>query len=153
MFLSRVFINKVLPMTKAVANYEDYPVTFYKTKSKLYRISLAPKRNNMFIRIIAAIDSWFCFQLWFCHVLLKWYCESLPLLSRLTRVTKKNCNSRRSESETESATEIVEKWVGNGFLNMGKLFLIGLEIFSMVLSNLSIFHCGVTVFGIPLAGL
>ena len=92
---------------------------------------------------------------------------STMVLSRLTKVVlwvpaatksidlgnKKNCNSRRSESETESATETVEKWVGNGCLNMGKLFLIGLEIFSMVLSNLSIFHCGVTVFGIPLAGL
>ena len=116
MFLSRVFINKVLPITKAVANYDDYPVTFCKAKSKLYWISLAPKRNNMFIRIIAEIDSWFCFQIWFCHVLLKWYCNSLLLLSRLTRVTKKNCNSRRSESEAESATEIVEKWVGNSWL-------------------------------------
>ena len=116
MFLSRVFINKVLPITKAVANYDDYPVTFYKTKSKLYRISLAPKRNNMFIRIIAAIDSWFCFQIWFCHVLLKWYCNSLLLLSRLTRVTKKNCKKSRFKSETESATEIVGKWVGNGWL-------------------------------------
>ena len=44
-------------MTKAVANYDDYALKFYKAKSKLYRISLAPKRNNMFIRIIAAIDS------------------------------------------------------------------------------------------------
>ena len=44
-------------MTKAVANYDDYPVTFYKAKRKVHRISLAPKRNNMFIRIIAAIDS------------------------------------------------------------------------------------------------
>ena len=43
----------------------------------------------MFLRIIAAIDSWFCFQIWFCQVLLKWYCNSLLLLSRLTRVTKK----------------------------------------------------------------
>ena len=93
MFLSRVFINKVLPMTKAVANYDDYPVTFYKTKSKLYRISLAPKRNNMFIRIIAAIDSWFCFEIWFCHVFLKWYCNSLLLLSLLTRVTEKSENN------------------------------------------------------------
>ena len=44
-------------MTKPVANYDDYPLTFYKANSKLYRISLAPKRNNMFIKIIAAIDS------------------------------------------------------------------------------------------------
>ena len=43
----------------------------------------------MFIRIIAAIVSWFCLQIWFCHVLLKWYCNSLLLLSRLTRETKK----------------------------------------------------------------
>ena len=74
-FLSRIFINKVLPRTKAVPNYDDYPLKFYKAKSKLYRISLAPKRNNMFIRIIAAIDSW--------------YRNCLLLLSRLTRVTKK----------------------------------------------------------------
>ena len=89
MFLSRVFINKVLPITKPVPNYDDYPRKFYQAKSKLYRISLAPKRNNMFLSIIAAIDSWFCFQIWFCRVLLKWYCNSLLLLSRLTRVTKK----------------------------------------------------------------
>ena len=84
-------MNKVLPRTKAVANYDDYPFInkFYKAKSKLNRVSLAPKTNSMFIRIIAAIDSWFCFQIWFCHVLLKWYCNSLLLLSRLTRVTKK----------------------------------------------------------------
>ena len=108
MFLSWIFINKVLPITKAVANYDDYPVKFYKAKSKLYRISLAAKRNNMSTRIIAAFDCWFC------HVLLKWYCTSLLLLSRLTRVTKKNCKKRRSESETESATELVEKWLPNG---------------------------------------
>ena len=95
MFLSRIFINKVLPITKAVPNYDDYPIKLFKAKSKLYRISLPPKRNNMFIRIIAAIDSW--------------YCNSLLLLSRLTRVTKNNCKNRRSESETESATDIVEK--------------------------------------------
>ena len=89
MFLSRVFINKVLPITKAVANYDDYPLKFYKPKSKLHRISLAPKRNSMFIRIIATIDSWFCFQIWFCHVLLKWYCNSLLPLSPLTKVTKR----------------------------------------------------------------
>ena len=56
-FLSRIFINKVLPITKAVANDDDYPLKFYKAKSKLYRISLVPKRNSMFIRIIAVIDS------------------------------------------------------------------------------------------------
>ena len=50
-------MDKVLPITKAVANYEDYPLNFYKPNSKLYRVSLAPKRNSMFIRIIAAIDS------------------------------------------------------------------------------------------------
>ena len=113
MFLSRIFINKVLPITKAVANDDDYPLKFYKAKSKLYRISLVPKRNSMFIRIIAVIDSWFCFQIWVCHILLKWYCNSLLLLSRLTNVTKK-LQKRRSESETESATEIVEKWLPNG---------------------------------------
>ena len=117
MFLSRIFIDKVLPITTAVANYDDYPLNFYKAKSKLYRVSLAPKRNNMFIRIIAPIDSWFCFQIWFFHVLLKWYCNSLLLLSRLTRVTKKKtAEKRRSESKTESATEIVETWVRNGWL-------------------------------------
>ena len=108
MFLSRIFINKVLPITKAVANCDDYLLKFYKAKKKIHRVSLAPKRNDMFIRIIAAIHFWFCFQLW--------YCNSLLLLSRLTKVTKKNCKKRRSESETESATEIVEKWVGNGWL-------------------------------------
>ena len=52
MFLSGSFTNN-----KAVANYDDYPLKFYKAKSKLYRVSLTPKRNNMFIRIITAIDS------------------------------------------------------------------------------------------------
>ena len=93
MFLSWIFINKVLAITKAVANDDDYPLKFYKAKSKLYRISLVPKRNSMFIRIIAVIDSWFCFQIWFCHILLKWYCNSLLLLSRLTNVTKKLQNT------------------------------------------------------------
>ena len=116
MFLSRIFMNKVLPMTKAVSNYNDYPVSFDETKSKLYRISVAPKRNNMFTKIIAAIDSWFCFQIWFCHVLLKWYCNSLLLLSRLTGYPKKSSKKRRSESETELATEFVKEWVGNGWL-------------------------------------
>ena len=37
------------------------------------------------------------------------------------------------------------------FLKMGNLFFDWLGDFSMVLSNLSIFHCGVTVFGILLA--
>ena len=89
MFLSRIFINKVLPITKPVPNYDDYLVMFCKAKSKLYRLSLGPKSNNMFIRITAAIDSWFCFQIWFCQVLVKWHCNSLLVLSRLTRVTKK----------------------------------------------------------------
>ena len=93
MFLSRIFINKVLPITKAVANYDDYPLTFYQAKSRIYRISLAPKRNSMLIRIIPAIDSWFCSQIWFYHVLLKWYCNSLLLLSRLTNETKKLQNT------------------------------------------------------------
>ena len=52
MFLSRSFTNN-----KSVANYDYYPLKFYKAKSELYRVSLAPKRNNMFIMIIAAIDS------------------------------------------------------------------------------------------------
>ena len=47
---------------------------------------------------------------------LKLSCNSLLLLSRLIRVTKKPCKIRRSESETESATEIVEKWVDNAWL-------------------------------------
>ena len=63
MFLSGIFINKVLPIMKAVANYDDYLVKFYKAKSKLYRISLVPKRNSMFITIIAPTDSCFCFQI------------------------------------------------------------------------------------------
>ena len=37
------------------------------------------------------------------------------------------------------------------FPNLRNLFLIGSAIFSMVLSNQSIFLCGVTVFRIPLA--
>ena len=55
MFLSRIFIKKVLPVTKAVENYDDYPLKFYKAKSKLYRVSLAPKRNNMLITVILMI--------------------------------------------------------------------------------------------------
>ena len=39
------------------------------------------------------------------------------------------------------------------FLNMRNFFLIGSAIFSMVLSNSSIFLCGVTMFRIPLAAL
>ena len=39
------------------------------------------------------------------------------------------------------------------FLNMRIFFVIGLSMFSMVLSNLSIFVCGGTVFGILLAAL
>ena len=56
--------------------------------SRKLKVNL-PNLPNMFIRIIAATVSWFCFQIWFCHVLLKWYCNSLLLLSRLTRETKK----------------------------------------------------------------
>ena len=37
------------------------------------------------------------------------------------------------------------------FLNMRKFFVIGWAIFSMVVSNFSIFLRGVTVFRIPLA--
>ena len=53
MFLAGIFINKVLPIliTKAVSNYDDYPLKFFNAKSKLYRVSLAPERNNMFIRV------------------------------------------------------------------------------------------------------
>ena len=92
------------------------PLSSIKLKVNFTEFHFHQKKSNMFIRIIAAIDSWFFFQIWFCHVLLKWYCNSLLLLSRLTRVTKKNCIKRCSESETESATEIVEKWVGSGWL-------------------------------------
>ena len=59
-----------------------------KLKVNFTEFHLHRKEKNVFIRIIAAIDSWLCFQM-FCHVLLKWYCNSLLLLSRLTRVTKK----------------------------------------------------------------
>ena len=117
MFLSRIFINKVLPITKPVPNYDDYPIKFFKAKSKLYRISLPPKRNNMFIRIIAAIDSW--------------YCNSLLLLSWLTRITKNNCKNRCSESETESATDIVEKWARNSWL-LGWTERLGTEFWNTV---------------------
>ena len=131
MFLPRIFINKVLTITKAVANYDDYPLKFYKAKSKLYRISLAPKGNNMFIRIIAAIDSWFCFQIWFCHVLLKWYCNSLLLLSRLTRVTKKlrkpslliwNWISHRNYRKVSWQCLVSRVAWATGLLNSGKQF-------------------------------
>ena len=71
------------------------PLISIKLKVNFTEFHLHKKRNNMFIRIIAAIDSR--------------YCNSLLLLSRLTRVTKKNFKKRRSESETESTTEIVEK--------------------------------------------
>ena len=57
LYTYQCFYQEKLSVTKAVANYDDYPLKFYKAKSKLYRISLAPKRNNMFIRIITAIDS------------------------------------------------------------------------------------------------
>ena len=118
MFLSRIFINKVLPITKAVANDDDYPINFYKAKSKLYRISLAQKRNNMFIRIIAAIDSW--------------YCNSLLLLSRLTRVTKKkfqktslwiwNWISYRDCRKVSSQWLVTRVAWATGLLNSGKQF-------------------------------
>ena len=39
------------------------------------------------------------------------------------------------------------------FLNMQNFYVIGSAIFSTVVSNFSIFPCGVTVFGIPLAAL
>ena len=45
MFLSRIFINKVLPITKAVANYDDYPVKFYKGKTKLTEFHLHQKET------------------------------------------------------------------------------------------------------------
>ena len=91
------------------------PLSSIKLKVNFTEFRLYQKRNSMFIRIIAVIDSWFCFQIWFCHILLKWYCNSLLLLSRLTNLTKK-LQKRRSESETESVTEIVEKWVDNAWL-------------------------------------
>ena len=131
MFLSRVFINNLLTITKAVANYDDYPLKFYKARSKLYRILLAQKRNNMFIRIIAAIDSWFCFQLRFCHVLLKWYCNSPLLLSRLTRVTKKlqkpslwiwNWISHRDCRKVSWQWLVTRVAWATGLLNSGKQF-------------------------------
>ena len=128
-------MDKVLPITKAVANYEDYPLNFYKPNSKLYRVSLAPKRNSMFIRIIAAIYSWLCFQIWFCHVL--WYCNSLLLLSRLTRVTKKNGKKTslwiwnwisyqdcRKVSWQRLATRVA---LATGLLNSGKQFHVLIE--------------------------
>ena len=69
------------------------PLSFIKLKVNFTESHLHQKKYSMFIRIIAAIDSWFCFQLWFRHVLLKWYCNSLLLLSRLTRVTKKTAKT------------------------------------------------------------
>ena len=96
-FLPRIFMNKVLPRTKAVPNYDDYPLKFYKAKSKLYRISLAPKRDNMFIRIIAAIDSW--------------YCNSLLLLSRLTRVTKKISKNVALNQKLNQLPRLSKSWL------------------------------------------
>ena len=40
-----------------------------------------------------------------------------------------------------------------GISKHAEFFVIGSAIFSMVVSNFSIFHCSVTVFGIPLAAL
>ena len=40
-----------------------------------------------------------------------------------------------------------------GISKHAEFFVIGSAIFSMVVSNCSIFHCSVTVFGIPLAAL
>ena len=57
LYTKQFFYQEITPITKAVANYDDYPLKFYKAKSKLYRVSLASKRNNMFISIIAAVDS------------------------------------------------------------------------------------------------
>ena len=115
-------MNKVLPRTKAVPNYDDYPLKFYKAKSKLYRISLPPKRNNMFIRMIAAIDSW--------------YCNSLLLLSRLTRVTKKmqktslwiwNWISHRDYRKASSQWLVTRAAWATGLLNSAKQFHVLIE--------------------------
>ena len=43
MFLSGIFINKVLPITKAVANYDDYLVKFYKAKGNFTEFHLYEK--------------------------------------------------------------------------------------------------------------
>ena len=51
-FISRIFINKVLSITKAVVNYDHYLLQSLKASSKLNRVSLGPKRNNMFISFI-----------------------------------------------------------------------------------------------------
>ena len=83
------------------------------------------------MRIIAAIDSSFCFQIWFCHVLLKWYCNSLLLLSRLTSVTKKfqkpslliwNWISHRNYRKVNWQCLVSREARATGLLNSGKQF-------------------------------
>ena len=140
MFLSRIFINKVLPITKAVPHYDDYPLKFYKAQSKLYRISLAPKRNNIFIRIIAAIDSW--------------YCNSLLLLSRLTRVTKKisknvalnlKLNQLPRLSKSEFAWLVTRVAWATGLLNSGKQFHALIESTTKISIRLRVLSCSLKI--------
>ena len=65
------------------------PLSSIKLKVNFTEFHLHQKETVCFVKIIPAIDSWICIQIWFYHVLLKWYCNSLLLLSRLTKVTKK----------------------------------------------------------------
>ena len=98
----------------------------------------------MFIRVIlmiaqfAAIDTWFCFRIWFFHVLLKLHCNSLLLLSRLTRIAKKNWKKRRSESKTDRISHrdcrnVSSQWLvtrvvwATGLLNSEKQLLTCLD--------------------------
>ena len=108
------------------------PLSSIRLKVNFTEFRLNQKRNNMFIRIIAAIGSWFCFQMWFCHVLLKWYCNSLLLLSRLARVTKKtaknvalNLKMNQPLSWQWLVTRVA--WAVSGPLNSGKQFMSWLK--------------------------
>ena len=87
------------------------PLRSIKLKVNFTEFHLHQKKNSMLIRIIPAIDSWFCIQTWFYHVLLKWYCNSLLLLSRLTNETKKTAkhvalNLRLNQSPRLSKSEL-----------------------------------------------
>ena len=124
MFLSRIFINKVLSITKAVVNYDHYLLQSLKASSKLNRVSLGPKRNNMFISVIlmmAHCCNWLLIlfsNMVLSRVTLYWSGNVTPCyyMDRL-RDKKINNNKKkhRSKSEDESVTEIVETWVGNGW--------------------------------------
>ena len=112
------------------------PLSSIKLKVNFTEFHFHQKKSNMFIRIIAAIDSWFFFQIWFCHVLLKWYCNSLLLLSRLTRVKKKLHKTSlwiRNWISHRDCRKVSWQWLvtrvawATGLLNSGKQFHVLIE--------------------------